>query len=103
MSDGIFLIKDDGKLVPMQKAPHANEDSFQKLLATYPELLSGDQMNQNDPRKWLLISREVGIPGEESGTSRWSLDHLFIDQDGVPTLVEVKRAEDTRLRREVVS
>jgi hypothetical protein len=27
---------------------------------------------------------------------------LFIDQDGVPTLVEVKRSSDTRIRREVV-
>jgi|SRR5579872_2595824 len=32
----------------------------------------------------------------------WSLDHLFIDQDGIPTLVEVKRGTDTRIRREVV-
>jgi hypothetical protein len=33
---------------------------------------------------------------------RWSVDHVFLDQDGVPTLVEVKRSSDTRLRREVV-
>jgi hypothetical protein len=26
----------------------------------------------------------------------------FVDQDGIPTLVEVKRQSDTRLRREVV-
>jgi hypothetical protein len=31
-----------------------------------------------------------------------SLDHLFVDQDGIPTLVEVKRSTDTRIRREVV-
>ena len=42
------------------------------------------------------------IPGELDGASRWSLDHLFIDNDGVPTLVEVKRSTDTRIRREVV-
>jgi hypothetical protein len=33
---------------------------------------------------------------------RWSLDHLFFDQDAVPTLIEVKRSSDTRIRREVV-
>jgi hypothetical protein len=27
---------------------------------------------------------------------------LFLDQDGVPTLVEVKRSSDTRIRREVI-
>jgi hypothetical protein len=30
------------------------------------------------------------------------VDHLFVDQDAVPTLVEVKRSTDTRIRREVV-
>ena len=30
------------------------------------------------------------------------MDHLFLDQDAVPTLVEVKRSSDTRIRREVV-
>ena len=36
------------------------------------------------------------------GGNRWSLDHLFLDQEGIPTLVEVKRGTDTRIRREVV-
>jgi hypothetical protein len=30
------------------------------------------------------------------------VDHLFLDQDAIPTLVEVKRSSDTRIRREVV-
>jgi hypothetical protein len=59
-------------------------------------------MRPAEPRRWLLISREAGIPDSEGGRARWSLDHLFIDQDSIPTLVEVKRSSDTRLRREVV-
>ena len=31
------------------------------------------------------------------------LDHLFLDQDGVPTIVETKRSSDNRLRKEVVA
>ena len=31
-----------------------------------------------------------------------SLDHLFLDNEAVPTLVEVKRSTDTRIRREVI-
>jgi hypothetical protein len=46
------------------------------------------------PARCLLLPRKV--------VWRWSLDHLFLDQDGVPTLVEVKRGTDTRIRREVV-
>ena len=49
-----------------------------------------------------MLKREQGVPDQDGGRYRWSLDHLFVDQDGVPTLVEVKRSKDTRIRREVV-
>ena len=42
------------------------------------------------------------MPDTKEGPGRWSVDHLFLDQDSVPTLVEVKRSSDTRIRREVV-
>jgi hypothetical protein len=51
----------------------------------------------------LLIAREVPIPDEMDGAARLSLDHLFVDQDSIPTLVECKRSTDTRTRREVVA
>jgi len=50
-----------------------------------------------------LLQREAPVPDQEQGGGRWSLDHLFVDGDGVPVLVEVKRATDTRARREVVA
>ena len=101
-SGEIFLIKDDGELVGMTEQKYDSEDLLQGLLEKYPNLLAGDQMDSESPRRWLLISREVGVPDEEEGGGRWSLDHLFLDQDGIPTLVEVKRSNDTRIRREVV-
>lgn len=99
---GIFVLRDETSLVAMQPASFATEDDFQRLLASFPELLAGDQINAQDPRRFLLVAREKGIASEEGGGDRWSLDHLFLDQDGVPTLVEVKRGTDTRIRREVV-
>ncbi len=42
------------------------------------------------------------MPDEVGNGGRWSLDHLFLDHHGVPTLVEVKRSTDLRIRREVV-
>lgn len=86
----------------MEKSGYLSEDHLQRLLASYPDLIPGDGIDTTSPRRWLLIAREVGVPREESGGSFWALDHLFLDQDGVPTLVEVKRGDDTRLRREVV-
>jgi hypothetical protein len=102
VSDKIFLITNDKKLEALEARTYDNEDILQRLLSDYPDLLAGYQMNEADPRKWLLIDREVGIPGDTDAGDRWSLDHLFLDQDGTPTLVEVKRASDTRIRREVV-
>jgi len=52
---------------------------------------------------WVLVRRETGVPDHAEGADRWSLDHLFLDQAGIPTLVEVKRSSDTRARREVVA
>jgi hypothetical protein len=50
----------------------------------------------------LLVAREAPLASDEDGADRWSVDHLFLDQDAVPTIVEVKRSTDTRIRREVV-
>jgi hypothetical protein len=100
VSGGIFLLSGEN-LVEMREQAYDSEDLLQAWLAKYPNLLAGDQL-AGSPRRWLLVKREAGIPDREAGGSRWSLDHLFIDQDAVPTLVEVKRSDDTRIRREVV-
>src|SRR5689334_11653987 len=98
----IFLINKDNQITEMKDQPYDSEDRLQALLANFPSVLAGDQINSSTPVKWLLIKREVGVPGEVGAGDRWSLDHLFIDQDGVPTLVEVKRSTDTDIRRKVV-
>jgi hypothetical protein len=99
---GLFIIKQDDSLVGLSETKYDSEDFLQKLLARYPDLLAGDQIDPEAPRRWLLITRELGVPDDTEASDRWSLDHLFIDQDGIPTLVEVKRSTDTRIRREVV-
>jgi hypothetical protein len=101
-SSRIYLLHDDAALVAMQEQPYDSERLLQELLAKHPDLLAGEQVDAHEPRRWVLVTREMGVPGEEDGAGRWSLDHLFLDQDGVPTLVEVKRSSDTRIRREVV-
>lgn len=102
MGKGVFLIHQNGKLVEMQEQPYNSEDLLQRLLADYPQLLAGEQINAATPRRWLLITREASLPSEFGAGGRWSVDHLFLDQDATPTLVEVKRSSDTRIRREVV-
>ena len=102
MTTGMFILRPDGSLTPMRSQEYDSESLLQSWIADYPQLLAGDQINPDDPRRWLLIKREAGIPDQDGAGNRWSLDHLFIDQDGIPTFVEVKRSSDTRIRREVV-
>lgn len=100
----IFLVGEDKeKLTPMIETVYAKEHVLQNYLAQYPDLLPGDQINPENPRRWLLVAREMGVPSDEGENKHWSLDHLFLDQDGIPTFVECKRSSDTRARREVVA
>ena len=101
MAGGVFLRR-GLDLIEMSEEAYALEDHLQELIERHPNLLAGDQVNPDAPRKWLLLSRETAVPGEKGGNGRWSLDHLLLDQDAIPTLVEVKRSGDTRIRREVV-
>jgi hypothetical protein len=97
----MHILHGDGHAVPMNEERYEAEKLLQRLLAETPDIMPGELIDEYDPRRWLLVSREAGIALE--GAGKLSLDHLFLDQDGIPTLVEVKRSSDTRLRREVVA
>jgi hypothetical protein len=102
VSGGIYLVRGDDELVEMRETPYEAEDVLQLLIARFPSLLAGDQFGGETARRWLLVGREASLPDDEDAAGRWSVDHLFLDQDAVPTLVEVKRSSDTRIRREIV-
>lgn len=102
MNPGIFIIQGNDELVEMNEQAYDSENLLQTLLAKYPTLLAGSQIDAKAPRKWLLIGREFGVPSEEGGADQGSLDHLFLDQDAIPTIVEVKRSTNTTIRREIV-
>lgn len=100
----IFLVgPTERTLMPMEETDYSREDILQELLETYPDLLPGDQFTPESPRRWLLVACEMGVPDPSGLGDRRSLDHLYLDQDGIPTFVECKRASDTRIRREVVA
>jgi len=103
MAGKIFVLRDGEEFTELTPSQYSNEDFFQGLIEKHPEILAGDQINPDSPRKWLLVSREMGVPAEQDGGTQWYLGHLFIDQDAIPTFVEVKRSTDTRIRREVVA
>ena len=99
----VYSISEDGSTEPMDRIRCKNEDrELQLLLEKNPDLLPGDQISPQDPRRWLLVKREMPVPDPSSGVDRWSIDFFFVDQDATPTFVECKRFNDTRSRREVV-
>lgn len=100
MSSPLFLIDEETGLQRLEARPYDSEDRLQGLIASHPQVL-GDV--GGDAGDLILIQREFAVPDSEAGAGRWSIDHLFVDRAGVPILVEVKRASDTRTRREVVA
>lgn len=92
MNGKIFKIRDDNELVAIHEEKHKNEYDFQTLIARYPDLIPGDQIDGENPRQWLFIGREID-----------NMDLFFLDQDGIPTIVEVKQGINNEVYREVVA
>ena len=95
MSDRIYRVGTTG-LTPLSAEPFAEEKDLEELIAAHPDLIG------EDDRHWILVRRQQGIAEAEDAAERWAVDLLLLDQDAVPTLVEVKRGQSRELRRAVV-
>ena len=100
MSERIYTWSGECDLEALEESAFATEDELQELIAKYPELLDGEQIRPGDARRWILIKREKSIA--TNAGKPWSVDHLIVDQDAVPTLVEVKRGSNSEVRRTIV-
>ncbi len=101
MGERIYIMSGEG-LEPMEEEPFDLEDTLQALIAEHPELIDGEQVRPGDPRRWILVKREQGIAETAGAGALWAVDLLLIDQDAMPTLVEVKRGSNSEIRRTVV-
>ena len=98
-----YIIETDGTTKEMSKVRCKNENQeLQKLLFENLDLIPGDQIRPDDPRRWLLIKNEMPVPDPSTGINRWNIDFFIVDQDGIPTFIECKRHDDSRSRREVI-
>ena len=77
-------------------------DELQALIAEHLELPAGEQIEPSDRRRWIPVTREKGMAASSGATATWSLIHLIIDQDAVPTLAELKRVANSGVRRTIV-
>jgi hypothetical protein len=101
--DEVFVLDDgDIRALPLRQMRSglfgkSLEDALQSLFEDYPSILPGSQIDpaSEEPPCFALLRREMPV-------GSWSLDHLFVDQFGVPTLVETKLLENPESRREVI-
>lgn len=100
MGNNLYYIK-DGRAVEMSEQPYDQEKVLQDLIAQNPNIL----LRSSEPggAKLFLVAQEFSIAEGGDSTNSYAIDHLMVDQDGTPVLVEVKRSSDTRSRREVVA
>jgi len=71
------MLNNDSGLMALDEMPYDSEKLLQELLAKHGDLLAGEQIDSDEPRRWLLVTREMSVQGEFSNAARWSLDHLF--------------------------
>ncbi|MGD2181224.1 hypothetical protein [Lusitaniella coriacea] len=102
MSGGIYLIQEDDRLVEMIEKPYDSEALLQELLEKYPHLLAVDRVSNGYQRRWLMVKRIAGATSEEPGMGQWALDRIFLDRQAIPTLVDVRRNQDTQMRRDAI-
>ncbi|HEY7392808.1 MAG TPA: hypothetical protein VH640_30085 [Bryobacteraceae bacterium] len=97
------MIEKDSGTKKLSRIICADEDKeLQRLLERNLNLLPGDQISPGQDLRWLLVKREMPVVNPSTGENLWSIDFLLVDQDGIPTLIECKRRNDTRSRREIV-
>ena len=89
-----ILLIDGENIKTLDKVRFTEEGKLQDYLEKYPSLIPLSEIVEG-ASDLLCIGREVGAgPG--------SVDLLFIDKDGLLTLVETKLVKNPEIRREVI-
>lgn len=96
MSDGIYLLQDNGELIQ----PNSSEDLLQTLIAKYPNLLIGDHLNKENPRRWISISREIPIASQAESLGRWSVITCSWIKKVSPQWLKLKGVRTQKLEEE---
>ncbi len=99
----VYVVGDGSRTEAMKRVWCKDENrELQRLLKNNADLLPGEQIDPDDPRRWIFVKDEFPVPDPANGVDKWSIDLVFLDHDAIPTFVECKRFKDTRTRREVV-
>jgi hypothetical protein len=98
----INVLCNDGELARAYDQGHRPDALSDVLTTKYSSLFSQKQTDPAAPPQWVLVPWGIGGPEHPRLAHRFFDAHLFLDQDGTPTLVCVKRHTDPRLGREAM-
>lgn len=101
MADRTSRSRSDDEWTEVAETPFEIEDELEEVVAANPQLLC-DSLTQGFPQRLLLIGLHQGVRTSEQGAFEKEIDLLFVDQDAVPTLVEVKLRKNGEIKRRVI-
>ncbi len=62
MSDPIYLLGQEDELTRVERTVYKTESELQRLIDRHPELIPGGAIDDANPRRWLVLRSEAGIP-----------------------------------------
>lgn len=100
MGANLYFMSGD-RAISMSEHRYEHESILQKIIADNPNLLLRD--TDPDGSRLMLVDREFDMAEGDDSYASYYLDHLLVDQSGMPVLVEVKKSSNPQARREVVA
>jgi hypothetical protein len=74
----VYVSNAGGALQALERIRCVNEEKeLQTVLEKNLDLLPGEQINPDVPRRWLMVKREMPVPDPDSGSDSFSLDILL--------------------------
>lgn len=93
-----IVVKDSSGSVPLSVVEFDSEQELENLIAEHPELLADDgDADEAQAPALFFVAKQLRLPGAGK------LDLLFVTNDGLLVVVEVKLAKNNEARREVVA
>lgn len=102
MGSNVFLVDSKGGLQPLQQMEFLTEKQLDKYIEAYPELLARALSSDESELRFILVETQAAIDEAGGASGRWFADALFLDQNGVLTIVEDKRSANPEIRRKMV-
>lgn len=91
-----FLASRNGEVLTLQvETSHNDQQQAQAWLAQLHANLIRDGQLGEPPLRWLSVSSRNSPYADDLVTEGFNLDHVLVDQNGVPTFVEYRWPSDT--------